>query len=568
MNDRSIKCFALALLLTLPVNLLAQFTFTTNNGTIALTRYTGLGSSVVIPESTNGYTVTSIGSSAFLNCAGVTNVIIPNSVTNIGVQAFTGCGLTSVVIPDGVVSIEQSAFLNCYDMASLTIGSNVVNIGDYAFGSCSSLTNVFIPKSVTNINCTAFNVCSSLKAMTTDEENPAYSSMDGILFDKDQSKLVRCPCGLAGTYAIPTNVTLIGDYAFSFCRYLTNVVISSGVTNLGQKALAYCSGLTTFSIPTNVIKVEADAFSGCANLASIMIADGVTSIGEGAFAGTGFPIARIPGSVTNIGAGVFGYCLRLTSIIVDTNNPAYSSIAGVLFNADRTTLVEHPPGTPGGLFRLGSYIVPYGVTSIGDQAFVGDYFLTNITIPNTVTSIGKDAFHACDRLVNLIIPDGVTNIGNGAFVLTSLISITIPASVTTFGWLGSCPSLRSIYFKGNAPPRPSGIPPAVLSSQNTVVYYLPGTTGWGTYFQSTRFLTALWQPQAQTGDGHCGVQTNQFGFNYNWASGRTVVVEACTNLSNPDWLPQQTNTLTTDSAYYADLQWTNYPKRFYRIRTP
>ena len=101
---------------------------------------------------------------------------------------------------------------------------------------------------------------------------------------------------------------------------------------------------------------------------------------------------------------------------------------------------------------------------------------------------------------------------------------------------------------------------------NATVYYLPGTTGWGTTF--TGLPTVLWKPLIQTSDGNFGVQTNRFGFNINWASGQTVVVEACTNLANPVWSPVGTNILTGGPSYFSDPAWTNYPGRFYRLRSP
>ncbi len=99
-----------------------------------------------------------------------------------------------------------------------------------------------------------------------------------------------------------------------------------------------------------------------------------------------------------------------------------------------------------------------------------------------------------------------------------------------------------------------------------IIYYLPGTTGWGPTFADRP--TALWLPAMQTSDTSFGIQTNQFGFNIQWASGQTVVVEACTNLYNPNWQSLQTNTLTTGTSYFSDPQWANYPDRFYRLRSP
>jgi hypothetical protein len=96
--------------------------------------------------------------------------------------------------------------------------------------------------------------------------------------------------------------------------------------------------------------------------------------------------------------------------------------------------------------------------------------------------------------------------------------------------------------------------------------YLPDTTGWGTTFGGAP--TALWLPQIQTNDGSFGIKNNQFGFNINWATGQTIVVEACTNLANPVWNPVATNTLTGSLAYFSDPQWTNNPANFYRLRSP
>jgi hypothetical protein len=99
-------------------------------------------------------------------------------------------------------------------------------------------------------------------------------------------------------------------------------------------------------------------------------------------------------------------------------------------------------------------------------------------------------------------------------------------------------------------------------------YYLPGTTGWADFSANTGIPALPWLPLIQTSDAGLGVRTNQFGFNIAWASGQMVVVEACTNLANPVWSPVSTNTLTSSTSYFSDPQSSNYPARFYRIRSP
>ncbi len=191
-----------------------------------------------------------------------------------------------------------------------------------------------------------------------------------------------------------------------------------------------------------------------------------------------------------------------------------------------------------------------------------------MTIPDTVTNLGDYAFSYCGSLTNVVIGNSVGSIGGSAFsYCTSLTSITLPDSVIDIGDYAfyDCANLIGVYFQGNAPSFGSH----VFDYDNKMtVYYLPDTTGWDDFSNQTGVPIAPWLPAMQTSDGSFGVKTNQFGFNINWASGKTVVVEACTNLANPDWQPVQTNTLTTGTSYFSDPHWTNYPGRFYRLRSP
>ncbi len=192
----------------------------------------------------------------------------------------------------------------------------------------------------------------------------------------------------------------------------------------------------------------------------------------------------------------------------------------------------------------------YPVTSIGVNAFQYSG-ITNVTIPNSVTSIGDSAFYYCSRLTNVTIPSSVTSIGNYAF--------------------NDCTSLTRVYFTGNAP-TPNYDLTVFADGYNedpATVYYLPGTTGWGATFDNRP--TALWflpNPQILNHSASFGVQAGGFGFTISWATNASVVVEAATNLANPVWNPVATNTLTGGSSYFSDPQWTNYPGRFYRLRSP
>ena len=262
--------------------------------------------------------------------------------------------------------------------ASVTYNSvtySVTSIGDDAFDGCKSLTSVTIPNSVTSIGKFAFNGCTGLTSVT-----------------------------------IPNSVTSIGNNAFYRCIGLTSVTIPNSVTSIGESAFNGCSSLTSVAIPNNVTSIGDGAFSGCKSLTSVTISNSVTSIGYSAFSGcTGLTSVAIPNNVTSIGDGAFSGCTGLTSINVASDNSNYCSVDGVLFNKDKTTLIQYPGG------KQGAYTIPNSVTSIGHYAFFGCSGLISLTIPNSVTSIGWWAFSYCSGLTSVTIPNSVTSIGSYAF---------------------------------------------------------------------------------------------------------------------------------------------------------
>ena len=253
---------------------------------------------------------------------------------------------------------------------------------------------------------------------------------------------------------------------------IKTVVIGDSVTSIGDDAFYRCTGLTSVTIPDSVTSIGEVAFSWCTGLTSVTIGNSVTSIGDYAFSDcTGLTSITIPNSVTSIGNGVFEDCTGLTSITVKEGNPNYSSDEyGVLFNKDKTLLIQYPIGN-----TRTSYTIPDSVTSIGDWAFaqctgltsvtignsvtsIGEAAfwlctsLTSVTIGNSVTSIGSSAFSMCVSLTSVTIPDSVTSIGNGAFYFcTSLTRVTIPDSVTSIGDNAfiSCTSLTDVYYTGS-----------------------------------------------------------------------------------------------------------------------
>ena len=364
---------------------------------------------LILPDS-----LTTIGYNAFLNCTGLTSITIPNSVTSINTQAFFGCtGLASVTIPSSVTSIEGSAFVNTYlynnandgdpiyasradgkkwllgykgtkPTGSLEIPNDVVGIASFAFSGCTGLTSVTIPEGVTSIDKAVFQRCEGLTSIT-----------------------------------IPEGVTSIGDNAFNGCYVLTSITIPSSVTSIGEMAFSYCRGLNLVTISEGVTSIGGDAFQDCTSLTSI----------------------TIPSSVTSIGGSAFNGCKSLTSIVVAEGNTKYNSGNGakcIIETATNTLIVG-----------CKTTVIPSNITSIGMFAFLNCTNLTSVTIPEGVTSIGDSAFKGCYSLAPVTIPSSVTSIGDSAFKgCEGLTSITFSsATPPTIGQniLSDCSRLTRIY---------------------------------------------------------------------------------------------------------------------------
>ncbi len=378
----------------------------------------------------------------------VTKVIVEGGVTRIGENAFYECSkLQETVFPDGIMSIGLGAFEGCTSLSRVTIPESVTSIDLRAFFGCTSLPNVAVPDSVTSIGFGAFAGCGSLD-ITVDANNPNYSSIDGVLFNKDMTELkAYAKDKKQPQYTVPDSVTSIGDEAFSECIGLTSINIPIGVTSIGRSAFEDCTGLPDIIIPDGVTSLGWHVFSGCTRLTSITIPDSVTSIDYGAFKNcSSLANINISDNVSVIKNGVFDGCGNL-NITVGANNPYYSSIDGVLFNKDKTVLLRYAKDK-----IQCDYSVPTGVTSIGDDAFDGCTGLTNVIIPDSVMSIGDGAFDGCTGLTSVIIPDNVTSIGDYSFLgCQSLTKIIIPDSVTSIGEtaFGSCESLADIYYGGS-----------------------------------------------------------------------------------------------------------------------
>jgi hypothetical protein len=234
--------------------------------------------SIEIPKS-----VSKIGEWAFCKTP-LTSVELPESLNTIEYGTFSECtSLTSVEIPSSVTKICGSAFDLCESLDNVKIPSSVTSIGDYAFYGCTSLTSFEIPASVTEIGMNPFAYCTSLQKLTVASESLNFVVIDEVLYSKDLSTLIYCPCSKSGEITISPSVTTIGGGAFMGCDTVTSVELPSTLTSIGSSAFVSCSSLTSFNIPKTVTVIGDRAFMWCYSLTSIDIPASVTEIGEWAF---------------------------------------------------------------------------------------------------------------------------------------------------------------------------------------------------------------------------------------------------------------------------------------------
>ena len=251
-------------------------------------------------------------------------------------------------------------------------------------------------------------------------------------------------CTSLTSVTIPDSVTSIGKFAFYNCTSLNSVTIGNSVTNIGDFAFEGCNALKSVTIPYSVTSIGQEAFYSCTSLISVTIGNGLTSIKDRTFSYcTGLKSVTIGNSVTSIGYQAFSGCTSLTSVTIPDSVTSIGQFA--FYNCT----------------SLNSVTIGNSVTNIGDFAFEGCTFLKSVTIPDSVTSIGQEAFYGCTSLTSVIIGSSVTSIGNYAFY--------------------GCTKLTGVYFQGNAPIVTNDV--SVFSGDiNATVYYLPGTTRWGSTF--------------------------------------------------------------------------------------
>ena len=496
-----------------------------------------------------------IGDCAFYNCGEITSIILPNTVTSIGGRSFSFCwklksiqisenlltignhafwdcaNLEVIELPNSLTSIEYGAFMGCSSLINITFGSNLEEIGENIFDDCSNLMavnvvndNLFycsedgvlynkakttlvicpggkqgefnVPGSITDINYNALGSCSKIYSIKVSTDNSQFSSLNGVLYSKDFSKLLFCPRGKEGECVIQEGVVSICDEAFYNCNKLTSITLPNTVASIGGKSFSFCLNLKSIQLSENLLSIGNHAFWDCANLEVIKLPNSLTTIESGAFMGcSSLSNITLGSNLSDIGEYAFHSCSNITAI----HN--YSSVPQIITNdifndVDKKTCVLYVPAESIDLYRAtdgwkvfnniqpieespedpciiaSGYCGAEGdgstltwqltcdsVLTISGEGNMADYTnntmpwylyisqINRVILPNNLKNIGNNAFYNCSGLASINIPNSVTSIGTYAFFnCLGLTYITIPNSVISIkeGAFAYCSNLSSI----------------------------------------------------------------------------------------------------------------------------
>ncbi len=378
-----------------------NFTYTIlADGNIEIVRYTGDEEYLIIPEQIEDRPVISIGVSAFSHNEQLKQVRVPETVTALGNYAFAECtNIQAVLLPESLVTL-----------------------GDLVFQGDVKLESITLPKRIAAIGINPFDRCDLLSEITFSDNNPYYSSDDGILFDRRNTKLIAYPSGKTGSeYTIPEWITEIDYAAFSENKYLKEITLSDALMTINGNPFCGCLGLTDIHVSIfnrifemhsgalyNTHERELIAYLWGTDTESFTVQSGITSIGQEAFyKHPELKEIKLPGTLTKVGDAAFAEC-GLTSIKL-----------------------------------------PEGVISLGNNTFIGSTDLKKVILPSSLTWIGRYAFSECTALESISLPKALDSIGEGAFYhCTSLKELKLPENLRSIGEFAflECSSLTSVEF--------------------------------------------------------------------------------------------------------------------------
>jgi uncharacterized protein YceK len=373
--------------------------------------------------------------------------------------------LQTIVIPDSVTNFGgtypylhtyEGVFAGCTSLTNVTLGNNIGSLKGHDFYNCTSLQTLNIPDKLQYFDSTAFKGCSSLTAFNVSNNNANLSSIDGVIYNKDATRLVKYPTAKQGTFVVPSTVTRLDDgdrhkAPFANCNGVTAVEIGQNVSIIYPYNLSGCSSITTITVDTNnqtyasidgvLYNKNATKLIRCPEgKQSVTIPNTVTELGDDSFMQcANITTIDIPNSVTTIGCSAFDYCTNLSTITIP------SSVTSVedCYNFDGCTslpVIDDIRYADTYAIRCTSdgkstYTIKSGTRFIGNCAFEDQKNLQNITIPSTVIAMGDYVFDSCSKLETITF-EGMTapDVHRDTFrgVKSSGGTIRVPANSTGY----------------------------------------------------------------------------------------------------------------------------------------
>lgn len=439
--------------------------------------------------------VTTIASQAVFNDDRLLNLSLPSTLEYIGNNAFSSChNLRTVTFHDSPCAIDDSAFSSCGNLRAVDFGKELLSISNYSFDYCTALTEIYLPKTLTSLSSTSFRNCSNVssfeidaenpwfksivgsivvdkagktiyyilptaKALTLDEDfqptfdaevwrdhlytnfevaegNPVYSSENGMLFNKDKTRLLLTPKTLTSLNAsnLPSTVTTIGEYACYNGSALKTLNLSdTNVAIIGGQAFQNCYSLSSVTFPSDLQEISGQAFFSCSALTSIAFPSSLRRIGGSSFSSCGLKEIHLPDEIPTIESNCFSSNQSLKT--VDISN--------------LTSVTTIPYGMFQSCNALQSVVLPDCATRLEGYVFAWCNSLTSVTLPSSLQAIGYDCFIGCNRLSSIALPSSVTEIGNQAFqecyALTE-IDLSNVTSISSWAFC-NCTSLKSVNLK-------------------------------------------------------------------------------------------------------------------------
>ncbi len=445
--------------------------------------YAGKSSGMTVDFGANSQ-LTTIGRYCFYY-SNLNGINIPKSVRNLDPVVNDEFGLTY-----DRMGIGEYAFYGLYNtLASLTFelgGTDPLTIGANAFDNADMLTSLVLPARLAPYTShtgdvipglangsSVFNDAAGITGVEVEDGGKYYVDLDGVVYSADLTELVYCPIGKEGVVNVPASVTKIHDRAFYSCANLTeiNLAVGTSAMTIGNEAFARCSGLTSLVLPTNVESLGNRAFYYCSNLESITLSE----------------------KLQNFDGGMIERCTSLKEILVEDGNAFFFSDNGVLYNAEKTTLVVYPVNREDTAYtvlstvtvieekafenntKLVEVILPNGLVEIKYSAFSYATALTTVVIPNTVELIDENAFGGCSSLTNLSFEKGGDTplvIGKYGFQNSGVRSVELPARVAVLDhYVFYYSELESIKFAPNS--QLTNLGDQVFQSTNLVSVVLP-----------------------------------------------------------------------------------------------